>query len=112
MAIQNKLARQQQNMRNLGKNVLEDAVTVDQQLARLEEDMRKLKIDFGIYFNGGLKRAPHEARGRVEAHIKRLSDDRSLTYAQRYVLNNLVSRFTSYRELWRRTFKQRGETNF
>lgn len=112
MAIQNKLARQQQNMRNLGKNILEDAVTVDQHLARLEEDIRKLKIDFGIYFNGGLKRAPHEARGRVEAHIKRLSDDRSLTYAQRYVLNNLVSRFTSYRELWRRTFKQRGETNF
>src|ERR1044072_8080898 len=112
MAIQNKLARQQQNMRNLGKNVLEDAVTVDQQLARLEEDMRKLKIDFGIYFNGGLKRAAPEAPGRGEAHIKRLSDDRSLTYAQRYVLNNLVSRFTSYRELWRRTFKQRGETNF
>jgi hypothetical protein len=112
MAIQNKLARQQQNMRNLGKNILEDVVTVDQHLARLEEDIRKLKIDFGIYFNGGLKRAPHEARGRVEAHIKRLSDDRSLTYAQRYVLNNLVSRFTSYRELWRRTFKQRGETNF
>jgi hypothetical protein len=112
MAIQNKLARQQQNMRNLGKHVLEDVVTVDQHLARLEDDIRKLKIDFGIFFNGGLKRAPHEARGRVEAHIKRLSDDRSLTYAQRYVLNNLVSRFTSYRELWRRTFKQRGEGNF
>jgi hypothetical protein len=112
MAIQNKLARQQQNVRNLGKSVLEDAVTVDQQLGRLEEDIRKLKIDFGIYFNGGLKRAPHEARGRVEAHIKRLSDDRSLTFAQRYVFNNLVSRFTSYRELWRRTFKQRGDTNF
>jgi hypothetical protein len=100
MAIQNKLARQQQNMRNLGKNVLEDVVSVDQHLGRLEEDIRKLKIDFGIYFNGG------------EAHIKRLSDDRSLTYAQRYVLNNLVSRYTSYRELWRRTFKQRGEGNF
>ena len=112
MAIQNKLARQQQNMRNLGKRVLEDVVTVDQHLARLEEDIRKLKIDFGMFFNGGLKRAPHEARGRVEAHIKRLSDDRSLTYAQRYILNNLVSRFTSYRELWRRTFKQRGEGNF
>jgi hypothetical protein len=112
MAIQNKLARQQQNQRNLGKRVLEDGVSVDQQMARLEEDIRKLKIDFGIYFNGGLKRAPHEARGRVEAHIKRFSDDRSLTFAQRYLLNNLVARYTSYRELWRRTFKQRGEANF
>jgi hypothetical protein len=112
MAVQNKLARQQQNMRNLGKTILEDVVSVDQHLSRLEEDIRKLKIDFGIYFNGGLKRAPHEARGRVEAHIKRLADDRSLTYAQRYVLNSLVARYTSYRELWRRTFKQRGDTTF
>lgn len=112
MAINNKLARQQQNMRNLGRTVREEAVTVDQQLARLEEDMRKLKIDFGIFFNGGLKRAPHEARGRVEAQFKRLSDDRSITFAQRYILNNLVARYTSLRELWRRTFKQRGEGSF
>jgi hypothetical protein len=90
----------------------EDQANVDQQLVRLEEDMRRLKIDFGIYFNGGLKRAPHEARGRVEALIKRIADDRSLTYAQRYSLNNLTARYTSFRELWRRTFKSRGESSF
>lgn len=108
----NKLARQQQNQRNLGKTVRDDVVTVDMQLSRIEEDLRKLKIEFGIYFNGGLKRAPHEARGRVEAQIKRLSDDRSLSYAQRYLFNNLVARYTSMRELWRRTLKQRGEGTF
>ena len=59
-----------------------------------------------------VKRLTELHGGRVEAHIKRLSDDRSLTFAQRYLLNNLVARYTSYRELWRRTFKQRGEANF
>jgi hypothetical protein len=108
----NKLARLKQNQRNLGRHVAEDIVTVDQTLARLEEDIRRLKIEFGIYFNGGLKRAPHESRGRVEALIKRLSDDRGLTYAQRYLLNNLVARYTAQRELWRRMFKQRGEGTF
>lgn len=95
--------------KNLGR---EEAVTVEQQLARLEEDIRKLKIDFGIFFNGGLKRAPHEARGRVEAQIKRLADDRNLTYIQRYQFNGLVSRYTSFRELWRRNLKARGEVSF
>jgi hypothetical protein len=109
----NRLARHKKRLLERGKNQPgEEVANIDQQLARLEEDMRKLKIDFGIYFHGGLKRAPHEARGRVEAHIKRISDDRSLSYAQRYLLNNLVARYTSYRELWRRTFKLRGEGSF
>jgi len=88
---------------------LEDAANLDQQLKRLEDDIRKLKIDFDIYFNGATKRPPLEARARMDSNIKRIADDRNLTFAQRYYFNALVSRFTSYRELWRRTLKARGE---
>jgi stress response protein SCP2 len=94
------------NRHNLGR---EDTVTVEQQLNKIEDDIRKLKIDFGIYFLGNLKRPPHEARGRVEASFKRLMDDRTLKFAERFRLNGIISRYTSLRELWRRTFKQRGE---
>ena len=87
----------------------EESVSIDQQIARIEEDIRKLKIDFDIYFNGGTKRPPLEARARLEANIKRIADDRNLTYAQRYQFNTVVSRFTSYRELWRRILKKKGE---
>ncbi len=87
----------------------EKSLELDKTIVRLEEDIRKLKVEFGIYFNGGTKRAPHEARGRVEAAIKRLSDDRNLTYAQRYQLNSLLASYTSYRELWRRQLKKKGE---
>ncbi|MBS1793206.1 MAG: hypothetical protein JSS81_05100 [Acidobacteria bacterium] len=87
----------------------EDAIQIDQQIARLEEDIRKLKIDFDIYFNNGAKRPPLEARARLEANMKRIADDRNLTYAQRYQFNTLMSRFTSYRELWRRILKKKGE---
>ena len=95
--------------KNLGRD---EAISVEQQLAKLEEDIRKLKIEFGIFFNGGLKRAPHESRGRVEATLKRIADDRNLTYIQRYQFNGLVSRYTAYRELWRRNLKARGEISF
>lgn len=87
----------------------EEAASMDKQLAKLEEDIRKLKIDFDIYFNGATKRPPLETRARLESHIKRIMDNRSLTYAQRYQLNALISRFTSYRELWRRGMRARGE---
>jgi hypothetical protein len=87
----------------------ENAVETDKQLGRLEDDIRKLKIDFDIYFNGSTKRPPLEARARLEAQLKRVMDNRALSFAQRYYLNSLVARFTSYRELWRRTMKARGE---
>lgn len=91
---------------NLGR---EDNMTIEYQLTKIDDDIRKLKIDFGIYFLGNLKRPPHEARSRVEASFKRLMDDRSLNFAQRFKLNGIIARYTSLRELWRRTFKQRGE---
>jgi hypothetical protein len=87
----------------------EEALDIDQQLSRMEDDIRKLKIDFDIFFNGANKRPPLEARARLESYIKRLADNRNLSYAQRYYFNTLVSRFTSYRELWRRTLKAKGE---
>lgn len=100
--IGNKLYRQTQTKH-------EESAQLDQELARFEDEIRKLKIDFDIYFNGATKRAPLEARARLESNFKRIADDRNLTYAQRYQLNTLVSRFTSYRELWRRMLKARGE---
>ena len=87
----------------------EETAGIDQQLSRLEDDIRKLKIDFDIYFNGTMKRPPLEARARLDSYIKRIADNRNLSYAQRYYFNTLVARFTSYRELWRRNLKAKGE---
>jgi hypothetical protein len=86
----------------------DEAHEFDQQLGRMEDDIRKLKIDFDIFFNGGSKRPPLEARARLEAFIKRMSDNRNLSFSQRYLMNSLVARYVSYRELWRRQLKARG----
>lgn len=84
-------------------------MSLDKQLNRVEDDIRKLKIEFDIYFNGNSKRPPLEARARLESLIRRVSDTRRMTYAQRYQLSMLVSRYASYRELWRRLLKAKGE---
>ena len=92
-----------------GRKKSEDAAAFDKQLARLEDDVRKLKVDFDIYFNGSANRPPLEARARLEAFIRRLSDSRTMSYVQRYQLSTLVARYSSYRELWRRSLRARGE---
>jgi hypothetical protein len=102
----NKLARAKiRNKFSLGEN----QPTAEEQLARLEEDIRRLKIEFEVYFNGAAKRPPYDTKGRVETIIKRLGDDRSLTYAQRYHYNSLAARYNSFRDLWRRVMQGREE---
>ncbi len=105
---ENKFARQAAKQRNVNL-ARDEQVTVDQHLARLEDDIRKLKIEFDIFFNGSSKRPPYDTKSRVESIIKRLADERTLTYVQRYYYNSLVARYTSFRELWRRTMQGREE---
>lgn len=83
--------------------------SIDDQLTRLEEDIRRLKIEFDVFFNGASKRPPYDTKGRVETIIKRLGDDRTLSYAQRYRYTSLASRYNAFRDLWRRTMQGREE---
>ncbi|HKV36865.1 MAG TPA: MXAN_5187 C-terminal domain-containing protein [Pyrinomonadaceae bacterium] len=78
-------------------------------MTRLEDDIRRLRIEFDIFFNGGAKRPPYDTKGRVETLLKRLGDDRSLTYAQRYRYTSLAARYNAFRDLWRRTMQGREE---
>lgn len=109
----NKLFRSQSraNSKNGNKSTVRDyEPTVDEQLNRLEEDIRRLKIEFDIFFNGASKRPPYDTKGRVETVMKRLADDRSLSYAQRYRYTSLASRYNLFRDVWRRTMQGREDS--
>jgi hypothetical protein len=106
----NKLIRQAKERREKSKTGLFDIEpTVEERLGRLEEEIRRLKIEYDIYFNGASKRPPYDTKMRVESHLKRLGDDRTLTFAQRYHYNSVATRYASFRELWRRTLQGREE---
>ena len=100
-----KLQAQAKNKYAVGEN----QPTPDEQLTRLEDDIRRLKIEFDVFFNGASKRPPYDTKGRVETLLKRLGDDRTLTFAQRYRYNSLAARYNAFRDLWRRTMQGREE---
>jgi hypothetical protein len=107
---ENKLLRANQQLRTKNKHAVRDSQPApDEQLTRLEEDIRRLRIEFDIFFNGAAKRPPYDTKGRVETFIKRLGDDRTLTYAQRFRYNSLVARYNAFRDLWRRVMQGREE---
>jgi hypothetical protein len=107
---QNKLLRAKLQVKAKSKFATgEKQATPDEQLTRLEDDIRRLRIEFDIFFNGAAKRPPYDTKGRVETLLKRLGDDRTLTYAQRYRYTSLSSRYNAFRDLWRRIMQGREE---
>jgi hypothetical protein len=79
----------------------------DDDLDNLEEGLRRLKVEYHIFFNGNRKKPPDDMRMRVEKLIKKLSDCSDLSVTQRFRFNTLITRFYVYRDLWRRTLIER-----
>ena len=68
-------------------------MTVDEEFNKLDDDIRRLKIEYEVYFSGGTPRPPHDTLYRVETTIKRYSADQSkLSFGQRFRFTNLVQK--------------------
>jgi len=76
-------------------------------LTDFEDGLRRLKVEYDIFFNGHRKRPPDDLRGRVERIAKRLSEASGMSFAQRFRYNTIVARYHVMRDLWRRTLQQR-----
>ena len=76
-------------------------------LVNLEEWLRRLKIEYHIFFSGNRKKPPDDLRLRVEKLIKKLSESTDLSLSQRFRFSTLITRFYVYRDFWRRTMLDR-----
>ena len=62
----NKLLRSKLQVQAKNKYAVgESQPSPDEQLSRLEDDIRKLRVEFDIFFNGASKRPPYDTKGRV-----------------------------------------------
>lgn len=85
-------------------------MTVDEEFNKLEDDLRRLKIEYEVYFNGAMPRPPHDTLFRVETIIKRYSSDQSkLNMSQRFRFSSLVQKFAVNNTLWRRKLQEKEE---
>ncbi len=76
--------------------------------------MRRLKVEYDVYFGGGLadgrtKRPPVDLEGRVQTLIKKHSDTQKLSFPQRFKYNSIVQRHAVMSELWRQKLRIREE---
>jgi hypothetical protein len=81
----------------------------DDELDKLEEDIRKLKSKYDQFFMGIQKVPPQHDRRNVEIMIYEIGKQKMRDNGRRFRYNTLLSRYNQYRELWGRKIREREE---
>lgn len=84
-------------------------MTIDEELNVLEDNLRRLKVEYDVFFGGGSKRPPADTEWRVQSTLKKYSDGSKLNFAQRFRFNTIQQRYAKYADLWRQKAKIKEE---
>src|SRR5438132_207234 len=84
-------------------------MTVDEELTLLEESMRRLKIEYDVYFGGGAKKPPADTDWRVQSILKKYSDGHKMNFAQRFKYNGLQQKYALFNALWQQKLRIKEE---
>jgi hypothetical protein len=84
-------------------------VTTDEELNVLDGQLRRLKIEYEIYFSNPTKRPPTDIEWKVLALLRKFSDGGRMNFSQRYRYNEMAQRYAVYSDLWRKKSRIREE---
>ena len=84
-------------------------MTTDEELNLLDSQLRRLKIEYEIFFSNPSKRPPTDIEWKVLALLRKFSDGGRMNFSQRYRYNEMAQRYAIYSDLWRKKCRIREE---
>lgn len=84
-------------------------MTIDEELTLLDSNLRRLKIEYEIFFNNPTKRPPTDIEWKVLNLLRKFSDGGKMSFSQRYRYNEIAQRYAIYSDLWRKKSRIREE---
>ena len=85
-------------------------MTIDEELTLLDSQLRRLKIDYEIYFSNPAKRPPTDVEWKVLSLLRKFSDGGGrMSFSQRFRYNEIAQRYAIYSDLWRKKNRIREE---
>jgi hypothetical protein len=84
-------------------------VTIDEELTLLDSQLRRLKIEYEIYFSNPTKRPPTDIEWKVLSLLRKFSDGGRMSFSQRFRYNEIAQRYAIYSDLWRKKNRIREE---
>lgn len=85
------------------------ALKKDEELDKLEEDIRRVKNKYDQFFSGITRMPPSTERRNIEIAIHEMNKLKMRDNTRRFRFSTLQSRFNQYREMWGRRMREREE---
>src|ERR1700751_4688285 len=85
------------------------SVTIDEELGLLESQLRRLKIEYEVYFSNPTKKPPTDIEWKVLSLLRKFSDGGRMNFQQRFRYNEMAQRYAIYSDLWRKKGRIREE---
>lgn len=82
---------------------------IDEELNLLDQQLRRLKIEYEIFFNNPTKRPPTDIEWKVVSLLRKFNDGVRLNSSQRYRYNEMAQRYAILSDLWRKKTRIREE---
>ena len=84
-------------------------MTTDEELNVLETQLRRLKIEYEVFFSNPTKRPPTDIEWKVLSLLRKFSDGGRMSFSQRFRYNEMAQRYAIYSDLWRKKSRIREE---
>jgi len=84
-------------------------VSLEDELRKIDNEIRKLKIEFDLYFIGANPKPPTDHRDAVDRQLKKHQATPMKNLGDRFLYNSLVNKFNAYSELWAKSMRIKEE---
>jgi hypothetical protein len=89
-----------------------DQVDIDEALDELDQNIKRLRVEYELHFAGTLRRPPSMLQGQVQKVIQTFSAQPPRSTRQKFRFNQLNSRYQVFRQQWGRTLRQIEEGTY
>jgi hypothetical protein len=84
-------------------------MSMEDDLKALDFEIRRLKVQYDLYFQGANPRPPTDQHGALSRAFRKLQGVELRNMTERFMYNNVVNKFNTFQELWNKMMRKKEE---
>jgi hypothetical protein len=84
-------------------------MALEEELKALDFEIRRLKVQYDLYFQGASPRPPTDQHGALSRAVRKLQGVELRNMSERFMYNNVVNKFNTFQELWNKMMRMKEE---
>jgi hypothetical protein len=84
-------------------------MTLEEELKSLDTEIRRLKVQYDLYFAGNTPRPPTDQHNALGRAMRKMQGVEFRNMADRFLYNNVVNKFNTFQELWNKLMRAKEE---